>query len=177
MAYRRAEPSTDRKEEREAMSYVYVFLAGLLIALVAFSMRNMRSNKRPRQVLDNLEHFIEEMEAENDRFVEMVSHLRKKMDEENLSINNRIAGLTTEIRRLGDRLQSLERSSSFGVPEGIEKVTEVKEPPSFLSPKYQEVARLLIQGKETQTIAKELGIGRGEVDFVARLLESEREGQ
>ncbi len=158
------------------LSYVYVFFAGLLIALLAFSMRNMRSNKRPRQVLDNLEHFIEEMESENDRFVEMVSHLRKKMDDENLSINNRIAGLTNEVRRLGDRIQSLERSNSLPIQDEMENTVEIQEPPSFLSPKYQEVARLLIQGMDTQVIAKELGIGRGEVDFVARLLESERDG-
>ena len=159
------------------MPYVYAFGVGLLILLVAVSLRNLRGNRRPGQVLNNLEHFIAEMESENDRFVEMVSNLRKKMDEENLAINNRIAGISTEVRHLKDRLQGLERGAATILPEVELSAVEQREPPAFLSPKYQEVARLLIEGKETPAIAKELGIGRGEVDFVARLLESEREGQ
>ncbi len=162
------------------MPYLYVFIAGLLIAILAVSLRNLRSGKKPKKVLDDLERFIAEMEAGNDRFVEMVSNLRKKMDEENLTINNRITGLGTEFRRLVDRVQSLERSVQSLDFSSMKKESEMinrRQPPSYLSPKYQEVARLLIDGQDTQAIAKELGIGRGEVDFVARLLESERDGQ
>ena len=157
------------------MPYVYVLLVGVLILAAAISMRNFKSNKRPREILDNMEHFIAEMESENDRFVEMVSHLRKKMDEENLAINNRIASVSTELRRLTDRIQNLERTTTPSKIDIEDMPILHREPPSFLSPKYQEVARLLIEGKDTQMIAKELGIGRGEVDFVARLLESERD--
>lgn len=162
------------------MPYFYVFIAGLLIAVLAVSLRNLRSSKKPKKVLDDLERFIADMEAENDRFMEMISNLRKKMDEENLTIQNRISGLGSEIRQMADRVQSLERRVESldysGVIKESEKVNR-RQPPSYLSPKYQEVARLLIDGQDTQAIAKELGIGRGEVDFVARLMESERDGQ
>ena len=157
------------------MPYVYVLLVGVLILLAAISMRNFKSNKRPREILDNMEHFIAVMESENDRFVEMVSHLRKKMDEENLAITNRITSVSTELKRLTDRIQNLERTTTTSKMDIEDMPILHREPPSFLSPKYQEVARLLIEGKDTQMIAKELGIGRGEVDFVARLLESERD--
>lgn len=158
------------------LQYVSIFLVGLVIVLIALSVRNIKSSRRPQAVLDNLEQFIREMEEENDRFVDMVSHLRKKMDEENLSISNRITGIANDYKRLADRISRLERMNMDNQPVPDEAVV-LREPPSFLSPKYQEVARLLIEGKDTQVIAKELGVGRGEVDFVARLLESESDGQ
>lgn len=156
----------------QGMTWLWVVVA----AFVLFGLWRMRKGARPMapgtQVVQALEEFSQHMEDENERLIEMVSLLRQKID--GLELEQRQAGQylrqqTDELAARASRLESqVERHALLGEPSQSAI-------PSYLSARYRTVAERLLAGHPQTAIMKELDLGQGEVDLVARLLESDQE--
>lgn len=149
---------------------VLIGLAAIALVLAMFARKETGGQGVDKgAVVTVVKQFADQIEAENDRVIEMVAQLRERMDQDALAAERVIGGLRTDIRHLVDQVaileQKLERTgASSGSGPAI---------PDYLTPKYQEVAKRLMMGQEPQEIVRELAVGRGEVELVARLMEQE----
>lgn len=155
-------------------------IAAALLALVAltfgiFLRRNREPGPAETDVISAVQKFVGEMEAENDRLVEMVAKLRQRIDQAALRGENQNGALQTEIRRLEERVSRTEQSLERLSQNRDGRKAESPDIPDYLTPKYQEVARRILAGQDPQEIVRELAVGRGEIELVTRLLEHEVE--
>ncbi len=151
---------------------------GLLVIVYSFVAGAKRgSGKEQADVVQAMEMFVRQMEAENDRVIELIASLRQKFDSQQLISERTLQSASKGMLELADRLTRLEasaappavRSSGSGSGSGWRPGTRS---PEFLTGKYREAAVRLQDGQENVQIMRELDIGQGEIDLVTRILEN-----
>lgn|GEM_PF-3693146 len=145
---------------------------GLLVIVYSFVAGAKRgSGKEQADVVKAMEMFVRQMEAENDRVIELIASLRQKFDSQQLISERTLQSASKGMLELADRLTRLEASvappavRSSGWRPGTRS-------PEFLTGKYREAAVRLQDGQENVQIMRELDIGQGEIDLVTRILEN-----
>ena len=162
---------------------------------------NRQSRSEAASVVNAVQAFAEQMEKENDRLIEMIAALRRKIDEDAMSSSVALVSLQDRISDLEGRLQTAgagmgaqaegavaarierpktavrpEPAARAPVPAAAQAEGDTAEGPAFLSVKYREVARRLKLGEAPRAVARELGLRRGEIELVARIVDSGRAG-
>ena len=160
------------------MYVILLVLIGLLVlayAIVASAKRG--GGKEQADVVQAMEMFVRQMEAENDRVIELIATLRQKFDSQQLISERTLQSASEGMLELADRLTRLEAvapsavrgsSSSSGSGSGRPGARS----PEFLTGKYREAAVRLQDGQKSAQIMRELDIGQGEIDLVTRILEN-----
>ena len=164
---------------------------------------NRQSRSEAASVVNAVQAFAEQMEKENDRLIEMIAVLRRKIDEDAMSSSIALVSLQDRISELEGRLQATgagkgaqaeadgavvarferpkpavrpEPAARAPAPAAAQAEGDAAEGPAFLSVKYREVARRLKLGEAPRAVARELGLRRGEIELVARIVDSGRAG-
>jgi len=151
----------------------WLVVVGIGALLVAWLLRSRDGKKTGRpQVISAVEDFAERMEEENERLIEMISLLRQKLDQQELEqdhtgayLREQSAALVERVRQVETRLDKLLLAPSSEGPVL----------PEYLSPRYRAAAERLLAGDMPLTIMRDMNMGQGEIDLIARLLESESE--
>ncbi|MHB1629981.1 MAG: hypothetical protein ACYCVB_16695 [Bacilli bacterium] len=153
--------------------YVALLISlGILALAYSFATGAKRGNTREQaDVLEAVEAFVSQMEAENDRVIELIASLRNKFDSQQLIAERTLQSVNDAVMELADRVARLEtvRSSPSVRGAGWKSATQA---PDQLSGKYREVAVRLLEGQEREQIMRDLDIGQGEIDLVTRVLEN-----
>ncbi|MHB1683424.1 MAG: hypothetical protein ACYCYO_11485 [Bacilli bacterium] len=156
------------------MYVTLLVLIGLLViaySIVAGVKRG--GGKEQADVVQAMEMFVRQMEAENDRVIELIASLRQKFDSQQLISERTLQSASKGMLELADRLTRLEAAAA---PPAVRGSGSGRRPgtrsPEFLTGKYREAAVRLQDGQESAQIMRELDIGQGEIDLVTRILEN-----
>jgi hypothetical protein len=132
--------------------------------------RGSPDNQQRRELEASLREFMDWIEKENDAFLEEVDRIRG-------SVRDEIRSMQETLRRLEERVVFLEgavRQREQGAASAARKwVTSPAAVPSaermLFTGKYIQVYRMLQEGIPQEEIAKQTGIGLGEVQLVSEL--------
>jgi len=153
---------------------IELVVLAVILAGLAFSTRKRGAAGlgRGAKVVATLEEFADKMEEENNQLIEMISMLRQKLDTQDLAVQNSATMLTDQVRHIEEHVAHLEQRLNVVMAP---PVTLDPRLPDYLSPRYRAAAERLLRGDDTLQIMREMDMGQGELELVARLLESESE--
>ncbi|PWI58208.1 hypothetical protein [Sulfoacidibacillus thermotolerans] len=154
------------------MTVIVLILLALGAFLYAWLAHRKTGPDTQMAVVAAVEEFASQMEAENDRMVEMIAALRHKLDGYEVQKEREIYTLKNELTKL--QTQVAEMIEPKTDETAIVSNPPKDELPEFLQPKYKEVAERLLRGDDAHAIMMELNVGYGEVDLVKGLLQSRR---
>lgn len=151
----------------------WLVVVGIGALLVAWLLRGRDGKKTGRpQVISAVEDFTERMEEENERLIEMISLLRQKLDQQELEQDHAGAYLREQSAVIAERVRQVESRLDKLL---LAPSSEGPVLPEYLSPRYRAAAERLLAGDMPLTIMRDMNMGQGEIDLIARLLESESE--
>ncbi|MUG66732.1 hypothetical protein GNP94_12040 [Paenibacillus campinasensis] len=179
--------------------WIYIVLLGVAALLYAWLLPKRQDGSGAEQgivkeVESTLETYMLEIQNENEQLVELVGQMKEDHKVKLLSQQEQIKELRASMidmeRRLSEseaRLQTAEAAVSAaaanyraleeerGAVEGPEVLEEETSPPPVPSIKqrYAELFDLYDQGKSIDSIAKSLGLQRGEVQVIIQLAKQE----
>jgi hypothetical protein len=180
---------------------IIILLIGAIYGVRGWSKR--RAQPPAPAAVAALQDFAQAMEQENDRLVEAIAGLRRKLDEETLASRLAVARLQDEVERLRRLVENqsapgadavlpkpaLERRSSgeartAAAAGGARSRGRGQSAPAanhdedmqelalrgFASPRYKEAWERIARGESQPAVMQAMGLGRGEVDLIARLV-------
>ncbi|MCY0901935.1 MAG: hypothetical protein OWU32_07050 [Firmicutes bacterium] len=156
------------------MLVIELVVLAVILAGLAFSARKRGNGGLGggAEVVAALEEFADKMEEENNQLIEMISMLRQKLDAQELEAQNSATMFTDQARHIEEHVAHLEQR--FNVLMAPPVLVDPRLP-DYLSPRYRAAAERLLRGDDTLQIMREMDMGQGELELVARLLESESE--
>lgn len=183
------------------MIWLYTIGAGMFILFIAWL---IPSNKpKPEQVnemqtvMDSLEHFVGEMEKDNQELLDMVKQIKRDQDNQISKLHDRVDYLERQTHDLSQKLIEatihtypvIDVSSKPAVNRRRKKVVmedalpspspvvSEHEPTQNLKERYQQVFQLYSQGKSIDQIARKLEMNKGEVQLIIQLSQQEAQIQ
>lgn len=170
--------------------WIYIVLLGAVIAL--FGWLKPQKEKTPesfqRNMEDTLEHYVDEIAAENDKLLQVVEKLKQEHDLLQEATRRRMDKMEAGIQILSEKLelmQSLqvtplkqvapatkeEQNAEAVIQEEIVEDNTVEEPIAVQSirSRYPELFDLLDQGVEASAAAEQLQLPLGEVQLITQL--------
>lgn len=174
--------------------YLYVALIGVVLVLFALT----RNGKRvppstdvastataslaqatlERELHATLETFMNELERENAHLLQTLSQLQQESQQQFTQQQDMFRALEQRVEHLESRLEEqallLETETAEISAQSPEPEVEEPSKPAFaFNEKYARVVELSRQGQTAEQIARETGIGLGEIHFVLGLAKRE----
>lgn len=178
-------------------AWQYIVLLGAVVVVFAIILpkraANSGSSGQSAQNMETaLEQFMENMERDNEELVELVKKSQQSNRQEHAVYEKRIAELELRCQELDGQLQAAANfikeaaasrqtvSAVQAVPSvgtiAVEKAQAVEEqpaPPHTIESRYGELFALYREGKSIESIAKKLGMNKGEVSLIIGLAKQE----
>lgn len=191
--------------------WIYIVLIGAVAIVYGFLLPKARNVAATAQsmatvdkVEDTLEHYMAEIEKENEEIIDLVSKIKQESTAKQLALQEQL----TEMRQ---RLIQLEQKPDPVIIQSVAQPISSMQNPSHMSPqgtgtqgdalresaarmaqehsepiveqqpetteriqdRYQELFALYKNGKSIDTIAKTIGLQRGEVQLILQLAKQE----
>lgn len=165
----------------------YIVLAGAVILVGAFIMPRKKqeggqSSQSVRNMETALDHFMENMEKDNEQLLTLVAEAQQSSRQEAAKKDERIAALEQRCEQLEKLLlESVVKPAAAGAlePELVSVRLETPEPSQdttkegTIHARYAELFKLYGDGKSIEAIAKKLGMNKGEVQLIIGLSRQE----
>jgi hypothetical protein len=153
-------------------AWIYVVLLGLLIISFAWLKPKKDEGATIGQIELILDQFIDDMEAENKKWLLRLEEQRNEWKKENSLLRERIVQLEAKLSIISTQAISKQQEVSevaSTVTEDVQPAT-VEEPPSLeLQNRYKPIFDLVKTGKSVSFIAKQTGMNHGEIELILQL--------
>lgn len=174
--------------------YLYVALIGVVLVLFALTRNGKRvpptQDVAPvataalaqatleRELHATLEKFMNELDRENAHLLQTLSELQQESRHQFANQQETIRALEHRVQHLENKLEEqalLLEAGTVEIPvQTFEQENEEPSKPAFaFNEKYARVVELTRQGQTPEQIARETGIGLGEIHFVLGLAKRE----
>lgn len=153
-------------------AWLYIVLLGVAALLYGWLLPRRDDSKKTEEALVKkmeaaLEQYMADIEQENEELIKLVAQMKE-------DYASRLSAVQEQIVELGQRVVELERSAHPTNEEpSAEQETIV--PRETIRDRYAELVTLYDAGKSLDSISRQTGIQRGEVQLILQL--AEREGR
>jgi DNA-binding NarL/FixJ family response regulator len=146
---------------------LYLLLSGFAVLLFAFTRPKVASHPITREQQE-LIRLLQKLDQEQAELSQVLQHRISEME-------RRIAEIEDQMKHAANPSLDDERVCKLeGTSDTKDAGTFLAEHSLHLSPRHKEVVNLLCQGKDSKSIAKETGIGLGEIQLLERLLQQKQ---
>ncbi|PWK12683.1 hypothetical protein [Tumebacillus permanentifrigoris] len=167
--------------------YLYVALAGVAIVLFALTRAKSASSAGSsvvatptgistavdQEMKDTFDEFMNEIERENNRIHDTFAVLQRETREKLAGQQDVVHALELRVQELQQQVVELRHRPIPAVAEAVLESAEPKAPGFLLNEKYIKVVELSDGGLTPPQIARETGIGIGEIQLVLGLVKRE----
>ncbi|MFB5759698.1 hypothetical protein [Paenibacillus medicaginis] len=184
--------------------WLYIILLGLAALMYGWMLPKRGGGKSPEEDLAKnmeaaLEQYMADIGRENDELIDLVTQMKQdhasrlaamqeqtaelrqrvmeleRQDRHSADISQLAVGLVREQTYSGAPVQEAEQDTSVPLLEEHVAIEETVEPQETIRDRYAELFSLHGQGKSLDSVARQTGMQRGEVQLILQL--AEREGQ
>ncbi|HEY0826970.1 MAG TPA: hypothetical protein VGE40_02650 [Bacilli bacterium] len=138
-----------------------------------------------QEIEETIEHFIDEIEAENKDLLKLVADMKKDGENQTSKLFGRIESLEKQVYEItagmvqksgkpekADKAEQMEQAVPV-MSEVIEETAEISH--MNIKERYLELLELDKQGKSIEYIARKLGMNKGEIQLILQLARQEEQ--
>lgn len=165
--------------------WIYIVLTGVAIIVIArFLPKSQQpaSNGWNKEMEETMSLFAAEMEQDSEKLLHSIAGLKQEHNQHIEQLNSALSRLEQDKRELERRVGQLETAVSeakqasaisANSAELIESAGSIMESRANIKIRYNELFAMREQGKSVETIARKLGMNKGEVDLIIQLAKRE----
>ncbi len=152
--------------------------AGIIVYALLLPQRSSTSKQTEmiQEIEETLEHFMDEIEAENKELLNLVAVMKKDGENQTSKLFGRIESLEKQVYEIAagmaKKTEKVEQAAPV-IPAAIEETAEISH--MNIKERYLELLELDKQGKSIEYIAKKLGMNKGEIQLILQLARQEEQ--